>query len=284
MRIKYILLPAVLYLFTVGLDSCSKSSSGNTTPVAPAVDSFLVKTDSHFGSIITDGKGNTLYFFSLDASGSSACTGNCLTSWPVSYIANPKIGAGLNASDFAVITRSDGAMQTTYKGWPLYTFANDSKPGDVNGDGIENIWYVAKPDYTVMLVKNQLIGNDGVMYDSTYTPGTGGTYYMTDDHGVTFYSFSEDKSGTNNYTKSDFSNDSFWPIVQISTIQSVPSTFDKTAFSSITVFGKPQMTYKGWPVYRFGPDALLRGSNKGISVPTPGIWPVMDQFSPAAPQ
>ena len=125
----------------------------------------------------------------------------------------------------------------------------------INGDGVDGIWFVAKPDYTVMLAVTQLVGNDGVKYDSTYKAGTGNTFYMTDDRGVTLYSFSIDKSGTNNYTTSDFSNDAVWPIVQISTIQSVPSTLDKSAFSSITVFAKPQLTYKGWPVYRFGADA-----------------------------
>jgi predicted lipoprotein with Yx(FWY)xxD motif len=135
-----------------------------------------------------------------------------------------------------------------------------------------------------MLVKTQLLGNDGVMYDSTYTPKTTQTLYMTDDHGVTFYSFSFDSSANNNYTAPDFSNDDFWPIVQISTVQNVPSVLNKADFSSITVFGKTQLTFKGWPVYRFGPDGMVRGNNKGISVPHPGIWPVMDQFSPTAPQ
>jgi predicted lipoprotein with Yx(FWY)xxD motif len=289
MRIKYILFTGVLFTLLIIINACSKSSGyGSTTPpitppVTPPASSFQLKTDSHFGSYLADANGNALYFFSLDAKDSSECTGSCLTSWPLSYTAGPTFGTGLTASDFSTITRSDGAKQTTYKGWPLYTYAGDS-PGNIGGDGLESIWYVAKPDYTVMLVKFQLTGNDGIMYDSTYKPGTGARFYLTDDHGVTLYSFSHDKVDTNNYTLSDFSNDSFWPIVQINTIQSVPSTLDKTAFSSITVFNKPQMTYKGWPVYRFGPDSLIRGNNKGISVPTPGIWPVMDQFSPSAPQ
>ena len=281
MRFKYILYTTFIFLCVFLINSCSKSSGYGTT--APPAISYQLMSDSHFGSYIVDANGNTLYFFSLDANDSSACTGSCLTSWPVSYTAAPTFGTGLSSSDFSTITRADGSKQTTYKGWPLYTFAGDT-PGKINGDGLENIWYVAKPDYTVMLVKFQLTGNDGLKYDSTYKAGTGQTFYMTDDRGVTLYSFSHDKVDTNNYTLSDFSNDSFWPIVQISTVQNVPSTLDKTAFSSITVFGKPQMTYKGWPVYRFGPDSLIRGNNKGISVPTPGIWPVMDQFSPEAPQ
>jgi predicted lipoprotein with Yx(FWY)xxD motif len=289
MRLSFNLIPFLSIIVLGTLSSCSKSSGGygSTTPpaAAPSViaPAFQLKTDSHFGSILADGSGNTLYFFSLDADGKSACTAGCLAIWPVSYNAGTTFGAGLNASDFSSITRSDGSKQSTYKGWPLYTYAGDAAPGAVNGDGIQGIWFVAKPDYTVMLAVTQLVGNDGVQYDSTYKPGTGATLYMTDDHGVTLYSFTIDKSGKNNWTLSDFSNDAVWPIVQISSIQSVPSSLDKSAFSSITVFTKPQMTYKGWPVYKFGGDANTRGNTKGVSFPTPGIWPVMDQATKSAP-
>jgi predicted lipoprotein with Yx(FWY)xxD motif len=288
MSLQYIRMSAFALSLIVGFSSCSKNSSGgygnNPPPVTTPAVSIQLKTDSRFGSVLADGAGKSLYFFSLDGNGQSACTAGCLTVWPVVYIANPILGTGLAAADFKTITRSDGALQTTYKGWPLYTYAGDGTTTDVKGDGIENIWFVAKPDYSIMLVEGQLKGNDGLNYDSTYKVGTGASFYITDDRGVTLYSFSIDKSGKNNYTAADFSNDAFWPIVQLSAVQNVPSTLDKTAFSSITVFGKPQLTYKGWPVYRFGPDSLTRGNNKGISVPSPGVWPVMDEFSATAPQ
>jgi predicted lipoprotein with Yx(FWY)xxD motif len=270
MQLKYIYLQLLGLIMLGSFYSCSKSSGGgygsNTTPpvtppaTTPTV-SFQIKNDSHFGSVITDGSGNTLYFFSLDANGNSACTSGCLPVWPVVYSASPTFGTGLNAGDFSTITRTDGSKQTTYKGWPLYTYS---------GDGM-------------MLSVTQLVGDDGVKYDSTYKAGTGPTLYITDDRGVTLYSFTVDKSGKNNYTLSDFSNDSFWPIVQLSSVQNVPSSLDKSAFSSITVFGQTQLTYKGWPVYRFGPDALTRGNTKGVSITTPGAWPVMNQFSKGAP-
>jgi predicted lipoprotein with Yx(FWY)xxD motif len=292
MRLKFILIPFLSIIVSSTLNSCSKSSGGgygSTTPPAttPPANTpgpaFQLKTDSHFGQILVDGNGNTVYFFSLDADGKSACTAGCLAIWPVSYNPGTTLGAGLTASDFSSITRSDGSKQTTYKGWPLYTYSGDTAPGSTNGDGIMGIWFVAKPDYTVMLAVTQLVGLDGVQYDSTYKAGTGPTLYMTDDHGVTLYSFTVDKSGKNNWTLSDFSNDAVWPIVQLSTIQSVPSSLDKSAFSSITVFTKPQLTYKGWPVYKFGADANTRGNTKGVSVTAPGTWPVMDQATQSAP-
>jgi predicted lipoprotein with Yx(FWY)xxD motif len=287
MRFKYIFLISTLLLFIGGLDSCSKSSGYGTTTTTPPVTtptvSFQLKTNSQFGSIITDGNGNTLYFFSLDANGTSACTGGCLAVWAVSYTASPTFDAGLTATDFATITRSDGTKQTTYKGWPLYTYSGDAAAGDVKGDGVEGIWFVAKPDYTVMLANIQLVGNDGVLYDSTYKPGTGVTQYLTDDRGVTLYRFAHDVADSNKFTKSDFSNDNVFPIVQVTGTANTPSTIDKSALGTITVFGKTQLTFKGWPVYRFGADSLIRGDTKAISVPTPGVWPLMNASSPPAP-
>ena len=273
-----------------GFDSCSKTSGGygsgsSTLPTSPVTttNSIQLKSDSHFGSVITDGNGNTLYFFTMDANGSSACTAGCLTAWPVFYAASPTIGTGLMSTDFSTITRSDGSSQTTYKGWPLYTYYGDMGPGNINGDGIQGLFFVAKPDYTVMLANIQLVGNDGIKYDSTYKPGTGITQYVTDDRGVTLYSFSLDKADSNKFTKSDFSNDGVFPIDQVSSTQNVPSTLSKTMLGTITVFGKSQLTFKGWPVYRFGADSLVRGNTRGVSVPTPGFWPLMSVSSPLAP-
>ena len=47
----------------------------------------------------------------------------------------------LKASDFASITREDGKKQ----GMPLYYFARDAAPGDTKGDGVKEIWSLAKP-------------------------------------------------------------------------------------------------------------------------------------------
>jgi predicted lipoprotein with Yx(FWY)xxD motif len=62
----------------------------------------------------------------------------------------------------------------------------------------------------------------------------------------------------------------------------VPSTLDKSLFSSIDVFGKKQLTYKGWPLYYFQQDAGIRGANKGISFPAPAVWPVPTKNMAAA--
>jgi predicted lipoprotein with Yx(FWY)xxD motif len=163
---------------------------------------------------------------------------------------------------------------TTYKGWPLYYYAGDASPGDVNGDGLNNLWFVAKPDYSLMVANGQLVGADGKMYTSDYMEGTGITVYFTDINGRTLYIFVNDEKDTNNYTNPDFSNNSTWPIFYVD-IEMLPSGMDPADFGQIDVFGEPQLTFRGWPLYYFGSDAQ-RGETKGVSVPVPGIWPVVN--------
>jgi predicted lipoprotein with Yx(FWY)xxD motif len=270
------LLMSVLY-------SCTKDDNTDNPSNTPK-SNVKVATNATFGKILTDSLGNTLYFFSLDANGQSACTsGDCLAAWPVFYKEKLTLDTALKATDFATITRTDGAKQTTYKGWPLYYYSPDGAAGDVKGDAVGNVWFVAKPDYTVMLANQQLTGNDGIQYKSDLTPGTQVTQFITDPYGRTLYAFSNDKSNTNLYTKEDLSNDNIWPIYPVSTVANVPSTLTKSDFATTQIWARVQITYKGWPLYYFGADAQTRGNTKGVSVPRPGVWPYVNNNSTAAP-
>jgi predicted lipoprotein with Yx(FWY)xxD motif len=97
------------------------------------------------GSFLVDEKGMTLYVFQKDSPGKSVCSGPCLEKWPVFLAENLQVRCGMNAKNFSTITRDDGKKQTTYKGRPLYYFFKDAKPGDVNGQGLDNVWFVASP-------------------------------------------------------------------------------------------------------------------------------------------
>ena len=232
--------------------------------------------DATLGNILTDVDGNTLYYFTKDAEpDASACTGGCVTNWPVFYKSSPSIGMGLDAADFGSFQRADGAMQTTYKGWPLYYFVNDANAGDTNGEAKNNVWFVAKPDYGIMLMNDVLVGLDGETYTGDYQLGTENVQFFTDAEGRTLYTFKNDKYNQNNFTADDFSNNGVWPVYE-EDMQEIPSILDASLFGSITVAGHQQMTYKGWPLYYFGQDAA-RGETKGVSVPNPGVWPVAVQ-------
>jgi predicted lipoprotein with Yx(FWY)xxD motif len=98
--------------------------------------------DSAKGKVLTDAKGMTLYTFDKDAGGKSACNGPCATNWPPLKAA----ASDKNEGGYTMITRDDGSMQWAYKGKPLYTWAKDTKPGDITGDGFLNgVWHIAQP-------------------------------------------------------------------------------------------------------------------------------------------
>lgn len=284
LKTKNLLLAGVL-LFSLFCASCKKSSDDQTiNPVT--VTGVQLTTNSKFGPIITDNNGRSLYFFAIDANGSSGCTNGCLVAWPVYYKENPSVGTGLLATDFGVITRTDGAKQTTYKGWPLYYYAGDNKAGDTNGDAVDNTWFVAKADYTVMLAQTQLVGNDGANYTSQGLAGTEKSQYITDANGRTLYLFTRDTFKSNKFSNNDATHDAIWPMYNVNAIQSIPSILDKSQFELTTVFGKTQLTYKGHPLYYFGQDNAVRGNTKGVSFPTPGaaVWKITNSGTVALTQ
>lgn len=277
----------------VAFSACGGSNNNNPDKPAPKP-VVQLSTSATLGAHITDVDGNSLYYFSNDFDGANHCAGGCAAVWPIYYagdnLAQAALGAGLDIKDFGSTTTTDGKKQTTYKGWPLYYYAPNvnganvrEAAGETKGEGVGNIWFVAKTDYSIQLVNAQLVGADGKNYLADHTEGSGKTLYFTDAKGVTLYAFSIDKFNVNKFTKADFSNNAIWPIYETDQIV-VPSTLDKTQFGSITVFGKKQLTYKGWPLYYFGQDAGARGANKGVSVPAPGVWPVVTKDVAAAPQ
>lgn len=241
---------------------------------------IFVQTDATFGQVLTDSVGMVLYFFSRDADGTSACAGNCTSVWPAYYSSHAATGTTIDSDDVGTITLADGSLQSTYKGWPLYYYANDGAPGEIGGNGVGDNWFVAKPDYSVMLVQHQLVGVEGTLYTEDLTPGEGQTRHLVDDYGRTLYGFIQDRYNVNNFTNPDFGNNGVWPIYEAGPA-SVPATLDPADFEQIAVHGRTQLTYKGWPLYHFGQDAV-RGETKGVDFPAAGIWPVLNADSPVA--
>jgi len=99
---------------------------------------ILAKPVGAIGTVIVASNGMTVYTFAKDTkdSGTSACTGGCLTKWPaVTVPAGVAAAAGDGATGkIGTITRADdGTSQVTYNGLPLYYFSGDKAPGDANG-------------------------------------------------------------------------------------------------------------------------------------------------------
>jgi len=114
--------------------------------IAVAEDAIGVKVMKKLGvgNYLADGKEMTLYTFSKDKPDKSACTGECLTQWPVFYVKPELVVEGCEQSDFGSFVRDDGTEQTTYKGKPLYYYAKDEKPGQTRGHEVAKGWKAAK--------------------------------------------------------------------------------------------------------------------------------------------
>jgi predicted lipoprotein with Yx(FWY)xxD motif len=100
------------------------------------------------GAIVADDAGRTLYRFDKDTAKppTSNCVGPCAALWPpVSVDARPTL-TGIDPALLGTVARADGSTQLTLKGWPLYRFGGDKKPGDTAGQGIKGVWFAVTPD------------------------------------------------------------------------------------------------------------------------------------------
>jgi predicted lipoprotein with Yx(FWY)xxD motif len=114
-----------------------------TTTAAAAGGGTLVVAASDLGDILTDSEGRTLYLFDPDTqSGEPTCYDDCAEAWPA-FVEEVTAGDGVDASLLTTATRTDDAgVQVVYNGWPLYYFSGDEAPGDTNGQGLNDIWWV----------------------------------------------------------------------------------------------------------------------------------------------
>lgn len=131
----------------------SEESTGTTTSSskqAPAATIAVANVGGGVGKVLVDSKGFTLYYFKKDKGGKSACYGGCATVWPpLTTGGAPKGMSGVEASKLGTTKRSDGTVEVTYAGWPLYTYQADKKPGEANGTDIKSFgasWYPLHPN------------------------------------------------------------------------------------------------------------------------------------------
>lgn len=97
--------------------------------------------DTALGEVLVDGEGRTLYLFTPDTPEQSPCDAECLANWPP-LEGDVEAGEGVDAELLGTFERDDGTVQASYADWPLYYFAGDEAPGDLNGQGVNDVWYV----------------------------------------------------------------------------------------------------------------------------------------------
>jgi predicted lipoprotein with Yx(FWY)xxD motif len=129
----------IVLVFAIGVGTAYAHMSAATGTVD-------LKTSS-FGKVLVSANGHTLYLFKHDKTTKSTCYGKCATNWPplLTTAAKPTAGAGVTASLLGTTKRTDGKLQVTYHGHPLYWFAFDKKAGQLKGQGLTffgGAWYV----------------------------------------------------------------------------------------------------------------------------------------------
>lgn len=213
-----------------------------------------------------DRDGFTLYTFENDrndtdgdGAGDSDCNGACAVTWPPLYA---EAGA-TDWGDFTVIERDDSTRQWAFKGLPLYFFANDTAAGDTNGEGIGNIWFVARPD--PFTTADSSIGT--VFAGTTSVLGVDGTGAQTttrvDRNGFTLYVFDNDASNDSNCNGSPCAVN--WPPLYADNGTTATGDFSIVTRDDAT----RQWAFKGQPLYFFAGDAAA-GDVNGDQVG--GIW------------
>ncbi len=104
-----------------------------------------MKTSATLGAYLVGPNGMTLYIRLTDGPNASSCVDTCATTWPPFTVSTgnpPPAGAGVTGT-LATFVRADGATQASYDNRALYYYSGDVAAGDTNGQGLNNVWFVA---------------------------------------------------------------------------------------------------------------------------------------------
>ena len=125
-------------------------ATGSTRNAPAKAGSAVSVRATKLGTVLVDPHKMTLYAFAADSPGHSACSGSCLTYWPAGpATAKPASAPAGVTAKFGSVTATDGSLQLTVNGYPMYTYAGDSAPGQANGQGKNlsgGLWWAVSPN------------------------------------------------------------------------------------------------------------------------------------------
>jgi predicted lipoprotein with Yx(FWY)xxD motif len=156
--------------------SSPATSTGTSTPTVEAL-----RTSD--GTVLATPAGQTLYLLTSEAGGAIKCTGSCLSIWhPLtlrSGASAPVAGKGV-AGTLGVVHRTSGEVQVTDNGYPLYTFVEDTGPGQTKGEGITfpggGVWYLVSASATSASASPVTGSSSAATSSSASAPSYGGGY------------------------------------------------------------------------------------------------------------
>ncbi len=227
----------------------------------------MVGKDANLGLFLVDSKGMTLYLFTKDTPNVSNCYEKCATAWPpLLTTGKPVGGPDVDASKLGTTKRTDGTMQVTYNGWPLYYYVKDMKVGDVIGQDVGQVWYVISPSgeqvmpqaapMPVESAATVMIGKDAKLGD-----------FLVDAKGMSLYLYTKDTPNTSVcYDKCATA----WPPLLTEGTPAVSEGIDAAKLGTTTrTDGTKQVTFNGWPLYYYIKDTKA-GDVVGQGVGT--VW------------
>ena len=145
-RIKVLSAAALSLLVMAACSNGEEPGDGTEGQPEEPAEATVAVEDSDLGELVVDAEGRTLYVFLADEGSESTCYDECEASWPpLTVEGDPVPGDGVDASLLGTTEREDGSTQVTLDGHPLYYFAADETPDDMNGQGVSDVWYVASP-------------------------------------------------------------------------------------------------------------------------------------------
>lgn len=226
------------------------------------------------GPVLVGDDGLTLYGFTNDTDATSTCSGTCAEAWPPVIVDERwTVAPGLDTGIFATTRRDDGQLQLVAGKWPLYYFAGDAAPGDVNGQGSGDVWFVVGTDGALL---TDDAGPEAAPSDAPSTAAasdapvsTGDTdlgAVLVDGDGLTLYGFTDDTDGQ---PTCDGDCADAWPPLTVESAE-LPAGLDGDVFSVVERSdGSFQLRAGAWPLYRFAGDAEageVNGQGSG------GVW------------
>jgi predicted lipoprotein with Yx(FWY)xxD motif len=141
---------AVLALTLAGCGGGGGSGGGSppdTGSTGPTTATLTTAEVGKLGTVVTDGKGYVLYRFDADSADPPkvSCYGTCAKVWPAATAPGTVTTKGIDKNLVSTVKRTDGGTQLTLDGWPLYRYAEDGKPKEAHGQGVDGTWFAVTP-------------------------------------------------------------------------------------------------------------------------------------------
>jgi predicted lipoprotein with Yx(FWY)xxD motif len=244
------------------------------TTVAPAA-LFSIRK-SQLGEILVTPDGLSLYNFDPDAKkpGGSVCNGPCADVWvPIIIKSEAQLVAPKGfTGKLTAAKRDDGSLQAAVNGWPIYSWVFDKKPGDLNGQAVNEVWWVFNPSGELIRTSPTIRFRQNKLGTATANSSM-----MVGTSGKTLYMYEPDKKNgvSTCYDQCAIA----WPPLLVS------SEADLAIWqgvgvdrSKVTLFPRAdtnqlQVAYDGWPLYYWFRDEKP-GDTKGQAVGN--VWWVLD--------